>query len=126
MRRTNHDFKGGSNDARASGKAGFARPLEGSIAPTPRLHSLEGGGILTKTNVDTASRTDVVKLVGGGPVNANPGPSWHAIGTDGGSNILLQNASGQISIWEMSGTNIVGGGPVSANLEPSWHAIELT
>ena len=44
----------------------------------------------------------------------------------GGSDILLQNASGQISIWEMSGTNIVGGGAVSANPGPSWRAAGLT
>jgi hypothetical protein len=38
---------------------------------------------------------------------------WKAIGTDGGSEILLQNTSGQTSIWEMggaAGTTVVGGG----------------
>jgi hypothetical protein len=40
----------------------------------------------------------------------NPGLSWHAIGTGaGGSDILLQNTSGQVSIWEMHGNTIVGG-----------------
>ena len=53
-------------------------------------------------------------LIGGGPVSANPGTSWHAIGTGaGGSDILLQNTSGQASIWEMNGNTIAGGGPVS-------------
>ena len=43
-------------------------------------------------------------LIGGGPVSANPGTSWHAIGTGaGGSDILLQNTSGQTSIWDMNG-----------------------
>jgi hypothetical protein len=64
-------------------------------------------------------------LVGGGPVSANPGPSWRAIGTDGGSDILFQNTSGQTSIWEMSGNTIIGGGPGSANPGTSWHAVGL-
>ena len=69
------------------------------------------------------------KLIGGGPVNPNPGPSWRAIGTgdfnhDGFSDILFQNAStGQVSIWEMHGNTLMGGGPVSPNPGPSWHAI---
>jgi FG-GAP-like repeat len=43
---------------------------------------------------------------------------------DGHSDILFQNASsGQLSIWEMNGTNVIGGGAVSANPGPSWKAI---
>jgi FG-GAP-like repeat len=39
-------------------------------------------------------------LIGGGPVT-NPGTSWHAIGTGaGGTDILLQNTSGQGVIWK--------------------------
>ena len=55
-------------------------------------------------------------LIGSGPVSPNPGPSWHAIGTgdftgDGFSDdILFQNTSGQVSVWEMDGTSLVGGG----------------
>jgi ELWxxDGT repeat protein len=65
-------------------------------------------------------------LIGGGQV-ANPGTSWHAVGTGaGGSDILLQNTSGQATIWEMSGNTITGGGPVSPNPGSSWHAIGLT
>jgi uncharacterized repeat protein (TIGR03803 family) len=65
-------------------------------------------------------------LIGGGQV-ANPGLSWHAIGTGaGGSDILLQNTSGQASIWEMNGNTIAGGGPVSPNPGMTWHAIALT
>ena len=49
--------------------------------------------------------------IGGGAVSAIPGPSWHAIGTGGGgSDILFQNTSGQISIWEMHGNTRIGGG----------------
>ena len=69
---------------------------------------------------------DGTTLIGGGKVSPNPGPSWHAIGTNGGSDILFQNTSGQSSIWDMSGTTIVGGGPVTPNPGSSWHAISLT
>ena len=69
---------------------------------------------------------DGTTKIGGGPV-ANPGPSWHAIGTSGGgSDILFQNTSGQTSIWEMDGTTHIGGGPTGPNPGPSWHAISLT
>jgi hypothetical protein len=53
-----------------------------------------------------------------------PGPSWHAIGTDGGSDILFQNASGQVSIWEMDAATRIGGGTLSPNPRPSWPAIK--
>ncbi len=63
---------------------------------------------------------DGTSLIGGGPVSANPGTSWHAIGTGaGGSDILLQNTSGQASIWEMNGNTIAGGGPVSPSPGPN-------
>jgi uncharacterized repeat protein (TIGR03803 family) len=72
-------------------------------------------------------------IVGGGPVSANPGTSWHAIGTsgqtglgDGGSDILFQNTSGQASIWEMNGNTIAGGGPVNPNPGPTFRAVGLT
>ena len=29
---------------------------------------------------------------------------------DGDSDILWQNTNGQVSIWEMNGTNVIGGG----------------
>jgi hypothetical protein len=65
-------------------------------------------------------------LIGGGPV-ANPGTTWHAIGTgDDGADILLQNTSGQASVWEMSGNTIVGGGPADPSPGPNWRASELT
>jgi len=65
-------------------------------------------------------------LIGGGPV-ANPGTSWHAIGTGGGgADILLQNTNGQTSIWAMNGTSIAGGGPLNPNPGTSWHAVALT
>ena len=44
------------------------------------------------------------------PFVANPGPSWHAVGTgdfngDGRSDILWQNADGEVAIWEMNGAS---------------------
>jgi hypothetical protein len=70
------------------------------------------------------------KLIGGGPVNPNPGPAWQAIGTgdfnhDGFSDdILFQNKStGQVSVWEMNGNALIGAGPVSPNPGTSWRAI---
>jgi hypothetical protein len=64
-------------------------------------------------------------------VSPNPGPSWRAIGTgdfndDGHSDILWQNTSWRVSIWEMNGTDRIGGGAISANPGPSWYAIGLT
>jgi hypothetical protein len=65
-------------------------------------------------------------LIGGSPV-ANPGTSWHAIGTGAdGADILLQNTSGQASVWEMNGNTIVGGGPAGPSPGPNWRAVELT
>jgi hypothetical protein len=67
--------------------------------------------------------------IAGGTTSLNPGLSWKAIGTgdfnaDSHSDILFQNTStGQISIWEMNGTNLIGGELVSADPGPSWHAI---
>ncbi|HZZ23386.1 MAG TPA: VCBS repeat-containing protein, partial [Roseiarcus sp.] len=42
---------------------------------------------------------------------------------DGASDILWQNASGQASIWDMSGNALTGGGAVSTNPGPAWKAI---
>jgi ELWxxDGT repeat protein len=57
---------------------------------------------------------------------ANPGPSWHALGTNGGSDILLQSTSGQTALWDLSGTSLTGSGAVSANAGPNWRAVGLT
>ena len=42
---------------------------------------------------------------------------------DSKSDILLQNTSGQASIWDMNGNTFVGGGAVSPNPGPSWTAV---
>ena len=67
-------------------------------------------------------------VIGGGVVSANPGPSWHAIGTGGAgsSDILFQNTNGQTAIWDMSGTTIASGGVVNPNPGSSWKAVTLT
>ena len=60
---------------------------------------------------------------------ANPGPGWNAVGTgdfngDGHSDILFQNTSGQVAIWEMDGTtDRSAAGPVASNPGPSWKAV---
>jgi hypothetical protein len=41
---------------------------------------------------------------------------------DGRSDILWQNSSGAVAIWELNGTSIIGGGSLS-NPGPSWHAM---
>ena len=60
-------------------------------------------------------------------VVTNPGVNWKVIGTgdfngDGDSDILLQNTSGAVAIWEMSGAHLMSSAVV-ANPGPSWHAI---
>jgi hypothetical protein len=62
--------------------------------------------------------------IGGGSVG-NPGPRWHVVGVgdynrDHKTDILLQNDSGEIAIWEMNGTTVIGGGSLG-NPGPSWH-----
>ena len=63
----------------------------------------------------------------GGASLGNPGPSWHAIGTadfygNHRSDILWQNTSGAVVIWEMNGTSVIGGASLG-NPGPSWHPI---
>ena len=41
---------------------------------------------------------------------------------DGYSDILWQNTSGEVYIWEMNGTSVIGGGSLG-NPGPSWHPI---
>ena len=69
-------------------------------------------------------------LVGGGNVFA-PGVGWKVVSTgdfnhDGTSDILLQNSSsGQLEVWEMSGTTILNPSASVLSMNPgaSWHAI---
>ena len=62
------------------------------------------------------------------PVGANPGSSWHVIGSgdfygNGYSDILWQNIStGEVYILDINGTNAIGGGS-PGNPGTSWHAI---
>jgi hypothetical protein len=59
-------------------------------------------------------------------VGANPGTSWHIVGTgdfngDGDADILWQNTDGQAAIWLMNGTTPFSEVLVGANPGPSWH-----
>jgi hypothetical protein len=61
-------------------------------------------------------------------VGANPGPSWHVVGTgdfngDRDSDILWQNTNGQPAIWLMNGTTPFSQPTVGANPGPSWHIV---
>jgi len=61
----------------------------------------------------------------GAAVVGNPGPSWHALRTgdfngDGFADILWQNDSGAVAIWEMNGTSLLAGA-ILANPGPTWH-----
>jgi serralysin len=63
--------------------------------------------------------------IGGGSLG-NPGPSWHVMGSgdynrDGRPDILWQNASGEVGIWDISGISVVGAA-ILAGPRPSWHA----
>jgi len=56
----------------------------------------------------------------------NPGPGWHIMGVgdynhDGKSDILWQNSSGAVAVWEMKGTNAIAT-TIIANPGPTWHA----
>jgi hypothetical protein len=51
-------------------------------------------------------------VIGGGSIG-NPGPSWHVMGTGdyngaGQNDILFQNSSGAVTVWEVSGTSVIG------------------
>src|SRR5437763_12924090 len=70
-------------------------------------------------------------MIGGGSVGGgslvHPGPHWHVIGTgdfngDGNSDVLWQNDSGEIVIWELNGTRVIAAASLG-NPGPSWHAI---
>jgi serralysin len=56
---------------------------------------------------------------------ANPGPSWHIVGTgdfnaDAHADILWQNDDGTPAIWLMNGLNFIAGGGIP-NPGASWH-----
>jgi hypothetical protein len=56
----------------------------------------------------------------------NPGPDWHILGvgdyiSDGKSDILWQNSSGAVAIWEMNGATPIATA-IIANPGPTWHA----
>jgi hypothetical protein len=55
----------------------------------------------------------------------NPEPDWHIVGTgdfnhDGKSDVLWQNSSGAVSVWEMNGTSL-SAAAILANPGPTGH-----
>jgi hypothetical protein len=57
----------------------------------------------------------------------DPGPTWHVEGTgdfnnDGKTDIVLQNDSGTVAVWEMSGTTITSASLI-ANPPSAWHLL---
>ncbi len=51
------------------------------------------------------------------------GPDWHIMGTgdynnDGKSDILWQNPSGAVAVWEMNGTSVLASRPSSPTPAP--------
>ena len=55
----------------------------------------------------------------------NPGPSWHVMGigdynSDGKSDVLFQNTSGEVVIWEVNGTSVIATASLG-NPGPTWH-----
>src|SRR5207237_448337 len=64
--------------------------------------------------------------IGGGSLG-NPGPSWHVKGSgdfngDGFSDVLFQNDSGEVYVWQLDGTSKIGGGSLG-NPGADWHAL---
>jgi hypothetical protein len=62
----------------------------------------------------------------GGASLGNPGPAWHVKGSgdfngDGFADILWQDDSGNVAIWEMKGADMIGGA-ILASPGPTWHA----
>jgi microcystin-dependent protein len=102
----------------------------GDVSPNANLTFTLDPQILWQNSSGQAATWEMsgTNVIGGGPVNPNPGPNWHVVGTgdfndDGQSDILWQNANGQASIWEMNGNSLIGGGPVSPNPGPTWKAV---
>jgi hypothetical protein len=112
---------------RAIGNGNFyevVRSLVGDTAEDPDLLFQN-----TSTGQVAIWEMNGASVIGGGTVDANPGPAWQAIGAgafNGGvrSDILFQNSStGQVAIWDMGDTHVTGGGTVSASPGPGWQAI---
>ena len=58
-------------------------------------------------------------------VSAIRGRAGTRIGTgdyngDGHSDILFQNSSGEVAVWEVSGNTVIGGGSIGSP-GPTWH-----
>jgi VCBS repeat protein/FG-GAP repeat protein len=121
---TVNDFSSGNNNT------------DSSILLNPQSNDFNGDGasdILWHNDNGQAAiweMSGTSQIPGGSQVlAANPGPSWTEAGSgdfnaDGHSDILWQNANGQVAIWDMNGSNIIGGGTLGLNAGPGWKAVE--
>jgi ELWxxDGT repeat protein len=93
------------------------------------LQNTDGNVAIWNINGDQISQAGLVTTAG---QVANPGPSWHVVGTgdlygDGNSDIVLQNNSGAAAVWELNNSDqivqsgLVTTGGVVANPGPDWH-----
>jgi ELWxxDGT repeat protein len=103
------------------------------IVGTGYFDGLGGGGDSDILWQNTNGQAAIWLMNGTTPVSepvvgANPGPSWHIVGTgdfngDGNSDILWQNTNGQAAIWLMDGTTPLSEPVVGGNPGPSWHIV---
>ncbi len=56
-------------------------------------------------------------------VSVSSVPSPGSSPSDPAWNIMWQNTSGQVAIWELNGTNVIGSGVVGPNPGPSWNVV---
>jgi hypothetical protein len=86
----------------------------------PGVHSLWATETDTAQNVSAASTALNVTITNPAPGDlTNPAPA--DFNGDGKSDILLQNDSGEVFLWEMNGVASAGAGSIG-NPGPSWHA----
>ena len=96
------------------------------------LQNDDGSAAIWEMNGAAITQAGIVTNSDGS--TANPGPTWHIVGTgdfynDGATDILLQNDNGSAAIWEINKTTIVQAGIVTnsdgstANPGPPWHIV---
>ena len=61
-------------------------------------------------------------------IGNNTYTSWHIVASgdfngDGDSDVLWQNASGQVDMWLMNGTTITSSTQISSNSDPTWKVV---
>ena len=84
------------------------------------VHTLTATETDTTQNVSAASTALNVTITSATPADLS-NPTLVDFNGDGNSDILLQNHSGEVFIWEMNGLTSAGAGSLG-NPGPSWHA----